>query len=62
VLNLGEVLRRKQVNQLKKIRLCHYQNLKEDKELDSELESRLVVLLQIQGCLYLEVTKNLCST
>jgi hypothetical protein len=37
-------------------------NLKEDKELDSELESRLVVLLQIQGCLYLEVTKNLCST
>jgi hypothetical protein len=21
-----------------------------------------VVLLQIQGCLYLEVTKNLCST
>jgi hypothetical protein len=33
-------------------------NLKEDKELDSELESRLVVLLQIQGCLYLEVTKK----
>jgi hypothetical protein len=46
VLNVGEVLRRKAGKSVKKIRLCHYQNLKEDKELDSELESRLVVLLQ----------------
>jgi hypothetical protein len=40
---VGEVLRRK-AGKSAKIRLCHYQNLKEDKELDSELESRLVLL------------------